>query len=118
MLSRRLSLAAGSEIGPTGAIAIAIVCVLVAMRYSFAAFSASERAKTAWRGHRLGTGPAMSRLGAGGVAVTAYLFAGLLFAHAFGWRAAEALIFRLLFAFVAFTAIVAVRDYARDRERI
>jgi amino acid permease len=60
----------------------------------------------------------MSRVGAGGVAAIAYLFAGLLFAHALGWRAAETSIFRLLLVFVVLTAIIALRDYARDRKRI
>ena len=60
----------------------------------------------------------MSRIGAGGVAVIAYLFAGLLFAHALNWSAAQAVVFRLLVASIVVTAIIALRDYARDRNRI
>jgi hypothetical protein len=106
------------SLGPTGAPVIAAICFLVGLWFSLAVLSAGVRARMRWRLRGPGTGPEMSRLGAGGVALTAYLFSVLSFAYAFEWRAAAHFIFYALMAAIFLTTVAAFRDYARASKRI
>jgi|ERR1041385_3208158 hypothetical protein len=106
------------SLGPTGAMVIAVVCLLIGLWFSIAVLSARVRARVRWRLRGPGTGPEMSRFGASGLALTAYLFALLLIAHAVESRAAAHFIFYALMAAILLTAVAAFRDYARAYKRI
>lgn len=116
MLALSQFFANAQQIPFEGLIAIGGVCLLIGAWFSFAVFNDTSRASLQWCED--GSGPAMSPLGAGAFALSAYLFALLLFAHAFGWVAVSSFTFDFLLAVIFLTVIIALRDYARNRKRI
>ena len=100
------------ELGPEACILIAIACVLVGLWLSIAAFSPTLRAKLDWGDP---SGPAMSQLGARAAALSAYLFALTLFAHAFQWSA-EGAIGILTLCAVVLVVSICLLDYDRSKD--
>jgi hypothetical protein len=113
-----LSLVAGEvqEISPKALMMIGAACLLIGLWFSVAVVNEKIRAFVHWGED--GSGPVMSRLGASAAAITAYLFAVLLFADAFNWTSVRDVVFWLVFGAIFFAVLISFRDYARSRKRI
>jgi uncharacterized membrane protein len=96
------------EMGPRGLMLGGAVCLLMGIWFSIAI--ANDRLRAIFRWHEDGSGPAMSPLGAGVVALIGYLLAAMFFAYAFEWRAAASFLFYPLFAAIAAAVLVTMRD--------
>ncbi|HMG06366.1 MAG TPA: hypothetical protein VK581_12980 [Chthoniobacterales bacterium] len=109
-------LANAHAIGPEGVTVIGGFCFLIGVWFSFAIFD--DRLRATVRRGKDGRGPAMSPLGAGAAALNGYLLAAMFFAHAFGRKVIASFMFYPVFGAMVIAVLVALRDYARHRNRI